>query len=116
MDAHQQILTRWLGRLEALLARYWPEASSILEISSATLLKVLAHYGGPGPLVADPEGAARLARWGGIHLTQQKIEKLMKSAKDSVGVRQGAADLHQCIALRPRLFKLGWKSTKARSG
>ena len=95
MDAHRQNLTRWFGRIEGLLARFWPEASSILKISSATLLKTLAHYGGPAALAADPEAAKKLSQWGGVHLQKKKIEKLLDSARNSVGVRQNEADLRQ---------------------
>ena len=95
MDAHQQIQTRWLGRIEGLLARFWPEASSMLKVSSATLLNVLAHYGGPRELATDPEAAKRLAGWGGFHLKKKKIEKLLDSAAKTVGVRQNAADIDQ---------------------
>ncbi|HWU37869.1 MAG TPA: transposase, partial [Candidatus Acidoferrum sp.] len=64
MVAHRQILTTWQGRLEGLLARHWPEATSVLKLSSGTLLRVLKHYGDPKALAADPEAAKRLARWG----------------------------------------------------
>jgi transposase len=45
MVAHRQILTIWQGRLEGLLARHWPEATQVLKLSSATLLRVLKRYG-----------------------------------------------------------------------
>src|SRR3954447_21647132 len=33
LDAQQRQRVMWLGRLEALLARHWPEATSVLELS-----------------------------------------------------------------------------------
>jgi transposase len=95
MDAHQQAQTRWLGRIEGLLARYWPEASSILLISSGTLLNVLAHYGGPQNLAADPEASHRLRKWGGAKLKEKKIQRLLESAAKTAGVPQSPADVHQ---------------------
>jgi transposase len=63
LDAQQRIQVLWLGRLEGLLARHWPEATRLLELNSVTLLKTLAHYGGPTKLAADPAAAERLAGW-----------------------------------------------------
>ena len=89
MVAHRQILTTWQGRLEGLLARHWPEATSVLKLSSGTLLRVLKHYGDPKALAADPEAAKRLARWGRALLSPEKIERLRADAGSSVGVRVG---------------------------
>lgn len=89
MVAHRQLLTTWQGRLEGLLARYWPEATLVLRLSSGTLLRVLKHYGDPQALAADPEAAQRLARWGRTFLSPEKIEHLLAGAGSSVGVRVG---------------------------
>jgi transposase len=89
MVAQRQVLAMWQGRLEGLLARHWPEATRVLKLSSVTLLKVLAHYGSPQALAADPQAAARLARWGGKFLDARKIERLLAEARASRGVRPG---------------------------
>ena len=44
--AQRHILAMWQGRLEALLARHWPEATRVLKLSRVTLLRVLERYGG----------------------------------------------------------------------
>jgi transposase len=87
--AHRQVLNLWQGRLEGLLGRHWPEATRVLKLSSATLLRVLEHYGSPQALAADPEAAARLARWGGSFLDAGKIKQLLAGARASRGVRLG---------------------------
>jgi hypothetical protein len=87
MVAHRQTLTIWQGRLEGLLARHWPEATEVLKLSSVTLLQVLARYGNPRTLAADPEAPKLLARWGGKFLEAEKIERLLAGAGSSVGVR-----------------------------
>jgi len=92
MDAQQRQLTMWLGRLEALVVRHWPEAAQWLKVSSGTMLRVLERYGGPAGLASDAEGAAQLARWGGYYLKRETIAGLMQSARQSVGVRQGEVD------------------------
>jgi transposase len=87
MVAHRQTLTIWQGRVEGLLARHWPEATEVLKLSSTTLLQVLAHYGNPRALAADPEAPKLLARWGRSFLEPEKIERLLAGAGSSVGVR-----------------------------
>jgi transposase len=89
MVAHRQMLTIWQGRLEGLLARYWPEATRVLKLSSTTLLQVLTHYGNPRALAADPGASKLLARWGRSFLEPEKIERLLACARSSVGVRVG---------------------------
>lgn len=63
MDAQQRQYSMWLGRLEGLLARHWPEATRWMELSSATLLRALQRYGGPAGLAQragiDGTGATR---------------------------------------------------------
>ena len=95
LDAHQRQLTMWLGRLEALLARHWPEATQWLSLSSGTLLRVLERYGGPGRLAEDEQAVQQLARWGGRYLAVEKVRGLVASAKRTVGVRQTAIDEHR---------------------
>ncbi len=89
MVAHRQMLTIWQGRLEGLLARHWPEATQVLKLSSATLLRVLSQYGSPRALAADEGAAKLLARWGGAFLAPEKIKDLLAGAGASAGVRLG---------------------------
>jgi len=89
LEAQRRILSMWLGRLEALLARHWPEANQLMKVSSATLLHAVSHYGSPALLAADPEAAARLQRWGGRYLSAAKVQALLRSAQTTVGVRAG---------------------------
>jgi transposase len=91
-DAQNRIGMMWLGRLEALLARHWPEATEYLELNSETLLRTLAHYGGPAALVADTEAAKRLKGWGKNFLKSEKIERFLRASAASVGVRQTLVD------------------------
>ena len=92
LDIQQNFQRMWIGRLEALLARHWPEATRVLEFSSVTLLRALAHYGGPADLAKDPKASARLASWGGCWLKKEKIEKFLASAAQTAGVPQGAEE------------------------
>jgi transposase len=92
LDAHRQLLGLWSGRLEALLARHWPEATRVLKVTSATLLRALVRYGGPADLAADTQAAARLAHWGRHWLEKGKVQELLQGARSSVGIRQGAVE------------------------
>jgi transposase len=95
LDAQQKIQQIWTGRLESLLARHWPEATRLLKLSSVTLLRALAHYGGPAKLAEDPKAISRLASWGRRGLERTKIEKFLLSASQTVGIRQGSTDVHR---------------------
>jgi transposase len=95
LDAQQSIQRMWTGRLESLLARHWPEATRLLELSSVTLLQTLAHYGGPAKLAEDPGALTRLARWGRRGLERTKIERFLASAAETVGVPQGPRDVQR---------------------
>jgi len=95
LDAQQSIQMEWLGRLEAMLARHWPEVTSLLKLNSVTLLEMLAHYGGPVKVRADQQASWRLARWGGRMLKKQKIDAVVDSAATTVGVRQNSQDIQR---------------------
>ena len=77
------------------MARHWPEATGILKLSRATLMNVLMHYGGPSPLAEDETGEDRVAGWGGRFLQREKAKQLVKSARETVGVRMQAEELDQ---------------------
>lgn len=87
LECHSRIQGLGLGALEALLGRHWPEATRILDVSSATLLRILETYGGPAALAAAPNAAEQLARWGGTYLRPEKVEQLLTSARHTAGVR-----------------------------
>ena len=86
IDCYRTEHTRWIGRLEGLLARHWPELTGILKLSSLTLLQMVAHYQSPRRFVADSAGAEKLRRWGGAILGDTKIRQLLESARGTLGV------------------------------
>jgi transposase len=91
LDAQQAILQVWLGRLEALLARHWPEVTELLALDSVTLLRTLTEHGGPQALAQDPQAQQKLTKWGGRLLLPEKIGAVLESARTTVGVRMTAA-------------------------
>lgn len=99
LDTQQSVLQLWLGQLESLLARHWPEATRLLGLTSGTLQRALAEYGGPTGLAADPQAATKLAGWGGQFLKPEKIAALLESARHTVGVRMDesvATSIRRC--------------------
>jgi transposase len=95
MDAQRRQYAMWLGRLEGLLARHWPEATRWMELSSGTLLRALQRYGGPSGLAEDANASVALAGWGGRCLAAEKIRGLIQSAASSRGVRQTMVDVRR---------------------
>jgi transposase len=75
-----------LNRLEAQLSRHWPESLNILGQRSLTLQRVLVAFGGPEQIDAHADKAKALMRskGGGLHL--DKIEQLLCSAGQTLGV------------------------------
>jgi transposase len=98
LDAHRQMEAMWLGRLEGLLARHWPELTRVLKVSSATALRLLAHYGSPAALAADGAAARQLGHWGKKFLRPEKIAQVLASARTTLGVRLGAVEQRQLQA------------------
>ena len=86
MDAFRLQANNWMCRLEGLLARHWPEVTSLLKLSSKTLLRIVLHYGSPAALARDPEAAQQLRSWGRGQLKHSKIQQVLDSAKATAGL------------------------------
>ncbi len=84
---HAEALMKAENRLEAYLARYWPELLELLELSSAVLFELLACFGGPEWVASAPEEAEELMeRVGRTGLKQEKIDEILASAGGTLGV------------------------------
>ena len=86
MDAFRLQANSWMCRLEGLLARHWPEVTSLLKLNSKTLLRLLLTYGSPAALVRDPEAAKQLRSWGRGQLKHAKIDLVLNSARSTAGL------------------------------
>jgi hypothetical protein len=76
-----------LNRLEALLSRHWPEALTLLELGSVTLHHLIAADGGPAQVHAFADQArALMHKIGRPGLADAKIEALLRSARDTLGL------------------------------
>jgi hypothetical protein len=87
LDLHQERYLQLAHRLESWLARHWPELPTLIELTSSSLMALLARIGGPVDVAANPEQATKLLR-GISHrlLPEDKIAAIIASANTSVGV------------------------------
>lgn len=87
MALHSSREQSMLGKLEALTARHWPELTEQLRLTTATLLEILAHYGGPSKVAADADAArALMVRIGKNFLALAAIDAVLRSASSTAGV------------------------------
>ncbi len=83
---HGQYLQN-LNRLEAELARFWPELSEVLDISSTTALALLEEYGCPQNVARDPLGSEDLMRKASRNALSSKTkEQVVNKAIHTIGV------------------------------
>ena len=63
------------------------ELTTHLELTSATLLELVAAFGSPHHVTAEAEHARELMqKVGGAQLSADKIEQVISSAQNSIGV------------------------------
>lgn len=105
LDTAQRVKQIFCGKLEALLARHWPEACGLLEPSGATLVRALGRWGDPRALAADEQAAALLRKFGGHYLSQGKIALLIESAGPTIGVRMNDWSIREMRDVAVAIFK-----------
>ena len=86
LDDQRRQWMQWCGRVEALLSRHWPEATRIVPLRSGMIIACLAEYGGPRGLAGASDALARVQRWGGTFLSEEKARAFVASAASTVGV------------------------------
>lgn len=83
-----------MKRLEAHLARFWPELDGLLGLASRTAVELLRCYGGPRAVALAPEEArALMQRVSSGALKLAKIETILESARQTVGVEMIPAEI-----------------------
>jgi transposase len=87
MDVYQVQYLRLVHQLESWLARYWPEVTRLVDLTSATLMALLGRVGGPRDVAANPAAARKLMA-GMSHrlMAAEKIEAVLQSATQTVGL------------------------------
>jgi transposase len=103
MDMLQQQYQQNANRLEALMARHWPEAGEIVELGGATFLELLGRFGSAQEVVRQAGEARQLLRKvGGKFLEQKKIEQLIGSAQTTIGVPMTVIEAEEAVFLARR--------------
>ena len=113
MELHQGQYLQNLGRLEAQLARHWPELTSLLGLETATILELLKTYGDPAEVASEASEAQGLMRRVG-RLGWRKIETILASAVATIGVSMQAGErrLMQTIAQEARRAQQALQAAK----
>lgn len=106
MDLHDEQYHCNLNRLEAMLSRHWPEATEILGLDSRTLWKVILRHGGPMQVRQNRKAVFNLMRkTGGHFLSPEKINRLIESVDDSLGVPMTSIELRKLKLLAGEISK-----------
>ncbi len=93
---HEDTLDRLTGRMEGQLAQFWPELTVELDLRSATLQKLLAEYGCPQAVAADPEGARGVMhRASRGRLGARRMEAVLQAARQTTGVEPIGREVEQ---------------------
>lgn len=76
-----------INRLEAFLARHWPELPSFLKLKSPTLLQLLSKLPSPSHVLSQTNVAKNLMKkTGGNFLAEEKILHILESAQNTIGI------------------------------
>jgi RNA processing factor Prp31 len=115
MEIYDYSYRRNINKLEGLTARYWPELTQYLTLQSAILLELLIEYGSPVLVVQAPSDAKQLMRKVGSNfLKKSKIEAVVASASNSLGVKGIDAEQEQLRALCKEIRRLQKKRQHAK--
>ena len=80
-EMYEKSYQQHLGRLEAQLARHWPELSHEISLDRASTLSLLAEFGSPQAVALKPERAAETMRKSSRGLLSESvIESVVRSA------------------------------------
>jgi transposase len=86
LKLYQERVQSSTNRLEAQLARHWPELPRLLDLDSVTLMSLVATFGSASQVAAQSEEARGLMRHNGrAGLGQEKIEAVIESARCTLG-------------------------------
>jgi hypothetical protein len=97
----QTMVTDWVGedikryesRVEARWARHWPEILTLLSLGSASARMLVQTYGDPHAVACDEKAARqKLRKASRGKLATEKINAIVQSAKDTIGVPMLAAE------------------------
>jgi len=104
------------NRLEALLARHWPEATQHLRLKSATLVAMIKRFGSPqGVARQASQTGALIRRVGRGGVKEETIEAIVNSASTTVGVPMIGAEIRMLQTLAEEILRCRKAASKARA-
>jgi len=116
MDLHQERYLQLVHRLESWLARHWPELPTLLDLTSASLMALLARIGGPADVAAHEKQATRLLRGIGHGLVaDDKVAAVVASANTSVGVPLVGLERDALMAIADEAYRAHRAFTTAKT-
>lgn len=95
------------NRLEAIMAKHWPEVGKYIKFSQKTFLGMISQIGGPFEVAAN-EGEAKslMERVGGHFLSKTKIERIIEISKKTIGLSLTKGELTELKRLGARTLEL----------
>jgi len=109
-ELYSDPLERHYGRLEGKLAAHWPELCYMLDMRGGSILALLSKYPSPAQVASDSEEAARLLSQSSRgRFREEKLEKVIASAKNTVGVPMEVTERDAMRALVEEIERLRLK-------
>ena len=104
------------NRLEALLARHWPEVTQHLGLRSVTLIALIKHFGSPQRVAREASRArALMRRVGRGGVKKETIEAIVESAGATTGVPVIEAEARMLQELSEEILRCRKAAAKARA-
>ena len=87
LDILSQQFVQNTNRLEALMAKHWPEITKNLKYTQTTFLELVSIMGGPYQIASNKVNSGLLMkRVGGNFLKKEKIDIVLNSAESTIGL------------------------------
>lgn len=94
LDILSQQFNQNTNRLEALMAKYWPEINKYLKYTQITYLELASNIGGPYQVVLNKKKAESLMKKVGKNfLKQEKIDVVIEAAETTIGIPMTKGEL-----------------------
>ena len=107
MDRVDEQFHQNVNRLEGQMARHWPEVGAWLDLGCVTFLELILRIGGPEQIAARQQEARETMRTvGGRFLKQEKIEAVLASSAETIGVPLTAQEEEELRALADHTLDL----------
>lgn len=115
MDLYREQHQRLIHSLESSVARYWPELTEHLDLSSATLVALLARVGGPHDVAGAIEQSRHLLRGMSRGLmSEETMAAVLQSATSTAGVRLLAQERAALMTLAAEAYRAQKEFKKAK--